>query len=71
VSPPQLATRVMKARRESVCPACRRPVRIGDQIAKTTLGWLHVQCAIGRQHDPLSEVSERPKPDSANLGDLS
>jgi hypothetical protein len=28
-----------------------RPVRVGDLIARTTLGWLHAQCAIARQHE--------------------
>jgi hypothetical protein len=48
---PELASRVRKARRETMCPACYRPVRVGDLIARTTLGWLHAGCAIARQHE--------------------
>ena len=46
---PALASRVMKARRESVCVLCQRPIRVGDLIAKTGT-WVHTQCAIDRQH---------------------
>ena len=46
----RLATRVMKARRESLCPYCMRPVRLGSLIAKTTLGWLHAGCVITRMY---------------------
>ena len=47
---PQLASRVMKARRESMCPHCRQPVRVGQRIAKVPLGWLHVACVVARLH---------------------
>jgi ribosomal protein L37AE/L43A len=47
---PVLATRVMKARWPGTCPACRRPIRVGDQIAKCGI-WLCIQCAISYQHD--------------------
>ena len=53
---PGLATRVMKARRQTLCPACLRPVNVGALIAKTTLGWLHARCAITRQHDHHEET---------------
>jgi hypothetical protein len=41
-----LATRTMKARRNSVCPTCRSPITVGAQIAKLTSppGWVHVRC---------------------------
>lgn len=38
--------RVMKARGESVCPMCRGPVRVGQQIGRTPVGWSHVRCII-------------------------
>jgi len=47
---PELADRVMRARRETQCPACLGWIRVGDQIGRTTLGWLHVRCVISRQH---------------------
>jgi hypothetical protein len=46
---PGLATRVMKARRESACPACCGPVRVGQQIAKTGTIWVHATCLIARR----------------------
>jgi hypothetical protein len=41
-----LATRVMRARRQSTCPACHRLIRIGDQIARlvSPRQWIHVAC---------------------------
>ena len=41
-----LATRVMKARRGSVCTVCRAPVLVGQQIARLIrpAGWCHVGC---------------------------
>ncbi len=41
-----LATRVMKARRSSVCTICRAPVTIGQSIARLTSpsGWCHLAC---------------------------
>jgi hypothetical protein len=41
-----LATRVMKARRGSVCTVCRSPVLVGQQIARLIrpAGWCHVGC---------------------------
>jgi len=41
-----LATRVMKARRSSVCTVCRGPVLVGQQIARLIrpAGWCHVRC---------------------------
>jgi hypothetical protein len=51
----KLATRVIKARRETQCPACRDWILTGQLIAKTTLGWLHATCAIERQADEPRE----------------
>jgi hypothetical protein len=39
--------RVMKARRESVCPLCLAPIRVGQVIAKGGV-WAHVGCIIDR-----------------------
>jgi hypothetical protein len=51
---PVLADRVMKARRESTCPACRGPVRVGNPIARCPgRQWLHLSCYIasgGHRH---------------------
>jgi hypothetical protein len=48
-----LATRVMKARRSSVCPRCRAPIYQGQQIA--LLGyWQHVEHVIERQRQAAS-----------------
>jgi hypothetical protein len=41
-----LATRVMKARRNSVCTVCRVPISIGQPIARlvSPSGWCHLTC---------------------------
>lgn len=41
-----LATRVRKARRNSVCTICRVPITIGQPIARLIkpAGWCHVRC---------------------------
>lgn len=41
-----LATRVMKARRGSICTICRAPVLVGQQIARLIrpAGWCHLTC---------------------------
>ena len=41
-----LATRVMRARRQSLCSSCRAPITVGSQIAKLTSpnGWCHIGC---------------------------
>lgn len=51
---PQLASRVMKARRESVCPLCRGPIRIGEQIAKT-VKWAHAGCVVASLYNTSAE----------------
>lgn len=48
MSAPRLADRVMKARRESLCPVCLRPIRVGDMIARAGM-WQHIQHVIDRQ----------------------
>jgi hypothetical protein len=53
----RLATRVMRARRESTCPVCRGPIRVGQQIAKCGT-WQHVQHVIERQR-ASSERNDR------------
>lgn len=42
-------TRVMKARKASICPACSGPVLVGNRIARHPAGWVHVWCAIKEQ----------------------
>jgi hypothetical protein len=44
-----LATRVMKARRETTCPLCRGPIKVGQLIAKCGV-WAHAQCVIDYSH---------------------
>jgi hypothetical protein len=41
-----LATRVMKARRTSICAICRAPVLVGQPIARLIrpAGWCHLTC---------------------------
>lgn len=41
-----LATRVMKARRTSICSICHAPVLVGQQIARLIrpAGWCHLTC---------------------------
>jgi hypothetical protein len=39
--------RVMKARRETICPLCLAPIRVGQVIAKGGV-WAHVGCIIDR-----------------------
>lgn len=51
---PEVATRVMKARRVSECPACRRTITVGQLIAKCGY-WMHASCAIEHQHDQPRE----------------
>jgi hypothetical protein len=50
MSAPELASRVMRARRESLCAYCWQPIKVGQIIAKTTLGWLHAGCSIARMY---------------------
>lgn len=45
-----LADRVMKARRESTCPSCRGPIRVGQLIARCGV-WMHAACLIEHQRD--------------------
>lgn len=52
MTPPLLADRVMKARRESICVICKQPIRIGQLIARTG-AWVHAQCAINRYRQEI------------------
>jgi hypothetical protein len=45
---PARASRVMKARRESLCLLCWQPIRVGQQIGKAPIGWCHTSCIIDR-----------------------
>jgi hypothetical protein len=48
------ASRVMRARRTSICPVCRSPILVGQQIAK--LGtWQHIEHVIERQRESASQ----------------
>lgn len=53
-----LAERVMRARRTSICPVCRCPILVGQQIAKCGT-WQHVEHVIerirGRREDQDGE----------------
>jgi hypothetical protein len=60
VNAPLLASRVMKARRESTCPICRGSVRVGDLIAKT-VRWAHAGCTIASQHYGTGQDSTEEK----------
>lgn len=40
------ASRVMKARKTSTCPLCRKLISRGQQIGRTPIGWCHTQCII-------------------------
>ena len=44
----QLATRVRKARAQSVCGLCPVIIRVGNQIGKVpgVRGWCHVSCIL-------------------------
>lgn len=54
-----LADRVMKARRESTCPACETPVVVGQRIAHCGDAWVHLSCAIRAQiHHATSTPDE-------------
>jgi hypothetical protein len=46
---PVLASRVMKARRESLCALCETPIRPGQLIAKCGV-WVHARCLIDHNH---------------------
>jgi hypothetical protein len=52
-----LADRVMKARRDSACAACERPIRRGQQIARIGQRWVHIEHVlewIRSQRDELA-----------------
>lgn len=52
-----LATRTMKARRESTCPLCRQPIRVGHLIGKCGF-WAHATCLIGHQHQDQEDENQ-------------
>lgn len=59
-----LASRVMRARRESTCPLCRGPVRVGQQIGKVG-SWAHTECIIDR----LMREPPRPSHRDSDIGE--
>jgi hypothetical protein len=44
----KVATRVQKARGESVCHRCGTTVVVGQQIGLVDGDWVHVACLLGR-----------------------
>ena len=47
------AVRVRKARTTSVCPLCRGPITIGQQIAAASwTRWAHSACVIAARKQP-------------------
>jgi hypothetical protein len=59
-----LATRVMKARRYSICTVCHAPVLVGQQIARLVSppAWVHVRCVpvVAALRATITDV--RPEP---------
>jgi hypothetical protein len=59
-----LATRTRKARRPSICPACRGPILDGMTIARLTRppAWVHVPCvpAVAAALDRIARAAARP-----------
>ena len=58
---PILATRVRKARGESVCgwPGCTVVIRLGNQIGRVDgYGWCHVQCIIDGQRQRRARITD-------------
>ena len=39
------ASRVMRARHNSICPICGKPILVGQQIAKRDI-WMHIDHVI-------------------------
>jgi hypothetical protein len=64
--PLPLADRVRKARRQSVCTACRAPIRVGEPIAhlRQRPGWCHVACAPGVRQ-LAATITDHPAPGGA------
>jgi hypothetical protein len=54
----ELVTRVMKARRESVCLACGELIRPGDHIAKAGT-WIHIRHVLERLHNHNHDQEDR------------
>jgi hypothetical protein len=40
----------MRARRETTCPKCRGPIKVGQLIAKCGV-WMHCSCLLGHRHE--------------------
>ncbi len=57
---PQLATRVMRARRTGTCPVCHGPIHVGQLIAKTGL-WQHVEHVIDRNRQASTEGNDHDR----------
>jgi hypothetical protein len=38
----------MKARKQSICPMCKRTINRGQQIGLTPDGWSHIRCILNR-----------------------
>lgn len=46
MTPPLLATRARKARRDSRCALCPAPVRTGQREGLIPAGWAHIACIL-------------------------
>jgi hypothetical protein len=56
MSPPQLATRIRKARAQSVCALCDRIVFTGNTIGRVPgRGWAHVSCIVAANRETRTE----------------
>jgi hypothetical protein len=36
----------MKAKLNSVCHACKKPISLGETIVKESVGWVHLKCSV-------------------------
>jgi hypothetical protein len=41
-----MSSKIMKAKFKTTCSECNAPIKVGEEIAKTSLGkWVHKYCA--------------------------
>ena len=48
-APQPPATRVMRARKNSVCATCGHQIRAGQQICRQAAGWSHIGCVLAQR----------------------
>ena len=69
-----LASRTMRARRTSTCPACRAPILTGMTIARLTgpPAWVHVRCvpAVAAALQAVTYVRPEPPGGKSEKGTL-